>query len=255
MNEDLPETEPVSKSGLDDIAESANYSHGVNGVMIRHSVSIFRRFYDNRGSVLELGPADGLSTKSLLEFCDQVSVIEGSTHFADLLAREFPGITIHNCLFEDFRPATQFDFIYMSHVLEHVDDPVNLLKKIRSWLSPNPNGFVFCSVPNALSFHRQVGVIAGDIASEYELNEADKSIGHLRVYDPNTLRQTFVDAGLTIAASGGYFLKTLSNSQIQTVSDEKHLEALMAAGEKYPDEAADIYVVARPKLTLQTNEP
>lgn len=247
MNQDPPQPKQVVRARLDDVAESAQYSRGVNGAVIAYSVSVFRRFYDGAGSVLELGPADGLSTQHLLELCEQISVVEGSSRFSELLAQRFPDLTIHSSLFEDFSPDAKFDVIYMSHILEHVDNPLALLSRARTWLRPTPTAFVFCSVPNALSLHRQVGVTAGDIATEYEFTEADTSIGHLRVYDASVLSQTFLDAGYSIDASGGYFLKAFSNSQIEKVCDANHLDALMRVGEKYPDAAADIYVVARPR--------
>ncbi|MFN2455692.1 MAG: class I SAM-dependent methyltransferase [Pyrinomonadaceae bacterium] len=43
-------------------------------------------------------------------------------------------------------PAESFNVITLSHVLEHLDDPLGTLKKIRSWL--RPEGFLVVEVPN-----------------------------------------------------------------------------------------------------------
>jgi len=45
------------------------------------------------------------------------------------------------------------------HVLEHVDDPVAVLRLVKSWLKPG--GRVLAAVPNARSIHRQAAVIMG----------------------------------------------------------------------------------------------
>lgn len=63
----------------------------------------------------------------------------------------------------------------LSEVLEHVDDPVGLLKKCYSLLSNN--GFVIVTVPGG------------------PRTAFDKAIGHRRHYTRSTLKQLLVDAG------------------------------------------------------------
>ena len=43
---------------------------------------------------------------------------------------------------------------------------------------------------------------------------------------------------------GGYWLKPLSNAQLDRDWTPEMLDAFMALGERYPDVAAEIYVVA-----------
>ena len=68
--------------------------------------------------------------------------------------------------------------------------------------------------------------------------------GHRRVFDPASFRQCFLSAGLTIETSGGYWLKPVSNRQIEQTWTPEMLAAFMELGERYPDIAAEIYVVA-----------
>jgi hypothetical protein len=42
------------------------------------------------------------------------------------------------------------------------------------------------------------------------------------------------------------FIKVLSNAQSAVTFDEKQLAALLAIGERYPEIAAEMYVIARP---------
>jgi hypothetical protein len=43
---------------------------------------------------------------------------------------------------------------------------------------------------------------------------------------------------------GGYWLKPLSNAQLEAHWTPEMLEAYMQVGERYPDIAAEIYVIA-----------
>ena len=61
---------------------------------------------------------------------------------------------------------------------------------------------------------------------------------------PESFHRCFVDAGLAIEKSGGYWLKPLSNRQIEATWTPQMLDAFMQLGERYPDIAAEIYVVA-----------
>ncbi|MFZ4516261.1 MAG: methyltransferase domain-containing protein [Acidimicrobiia bacterium] len=241
MNNSDTALHPDEVQRLDDIAATTQYGQGVNGVMVEYSVEIFRRWYRG-GDVLEIGPADGVSSHLLNNFVDSLTLLEGSENYAAALRTALPTSTVEAMLIEEYNPSRQFDAIVLSHVLEHVEDAGAALARIKQWL--RPGGFLFAATPNALSFHRQVGVIAGDLDDEHELNAADRSIGHRRVFDGSSLRALFTAAALEVHYFGGYFLKSLSNSQLAAVSDLPHLRALMRAGERVPENAADIYVIA-----------
>jgi 2-polyprenyl-3-methyl-5-hydroxy-6-metoxy-1,4-benzoquinol methylase len=228
-------------SRLDAVARNANYSEGLNGIMIRHSVDIFSRWI-LPGSILELGPAEGLSTSELAERFEDVEVVDGSAEFIDQIRTQLPNVKAHCSLFEDFVPTRRFQNIVMGHVLEHVEDPVQIVKLATSWLLPG--GRIIAATPNSNSLHRQLGVLAGQLETEKTLNSADLSIGHRRVLDLAELRWTMNQAELKLLHSGGYFMKSLSNSQLLKLADSNTLVAMMQLGERYPDIAADIYVVA-----------
>jgi SAM-dependent methyltransferase len=70
-----------------------------------------------------------------------------------------------------------------SEVLEHVDDPVSLLRNARSYLQPGA---------------RLVVTVPGGTMSAF-----DRHIGHRRHYTPDLLKQTFTDAGLESVMVGG----------------------------------------------------
>jgi len=127
-------------------------------------------------------------------------------------------------------------------VLEHVQDPVDILARTRQWLKPG--GRIFAAVPNARSVHRQAATIMGLLPQEDALNEMDRHHGHRRVFNPESFRAAFSQAGLRVDVFGGYWLKPVSNGQIESHWTPAMIEAFMQMGERYPDIAGEIYVVA-----------
>ncbi|MGY1601116.1 class I SAM-dependent methyltransferase [Geodermatophilus sp. SYSU D00815] len=228
---------------LEFIATDGLYNTGPMPTSLRYFAGILRRHW--RGSrCLELGPAEGIVTEELAEAFAELTVVDGSSSFCRELSARFPGVTVVNALFEEFTPAHRFDTVVLGHVLEHVLDPVGLLVRIRDWVAPG--GVVLATVPNAHSLHRQAAVLMGLLPVEHALNETDHRFGHRRVYDPAGLRADFAAAGWTVTHTGGYWLKPVSNAQIAEQWSPEMLDAFLQLGERYPDSAAEIYVVAEP---------
>lgn len=233
------------KHRLQDIASRINYSSGMNGVMIEYGARLARQWF-RPGRVLELGPADGLSTSILSIDVEEYEVVEASAEYCAQLSTRVPHVRIHHCLFEDFSPANQYDTLVLSHVLEHVEDPGGILALATQWLTPG--GHLIAATPNGQSLHRQLGVLADLMNDVTDLNDADRSIGHRRVFTPESLRALVAqELGLEEIHFGGYYMKSFSNSQIEAVTDSTIREALMKLGEMYPEIAGDIYIVARRK--------
>ena len=139
-------------------------------------------------------------------------------------------------LFEDFDAKGSYESVVASHVLEHVADPVALLKKLRGYAKR-----LIVLVPNAQSWHRKLAAQMSLIPDVYELSERDKIEGHQRVYDRNSLDIDLALAGWEAIQWKGFFLKTLPNSMMLN-----HSPALIRAMNEVnvrPCEAANIGVV------------
>jgi len=190
-----------------------------------------------------MGPAEGVMTGLLAATGRSLTVVDGSRTFCESIAQRFPQVRVVHSLFEDFAPARAFDNIILGHVLEHVEDPIRILHRAAGWLAAG--GRLLAAVPNSRSLHRQAAVLMSLLSSEDELNELDIHHGHRRVFDPDSFKQCFFAAGLNVEAFGGYWLKPLSNQQIEQTWTAEMLEAFMQLGERYPEIAGEIYVVAR----------
>ncbi len=226
---------------LDQIADVSRYAAGVNTDSIEYSFRVFERFLRGE-SILEMGAAEGVMTQWLADTGRALTIVEGSRAFCDSLAARFPAAVVHHSLFESYEPTRAFDNIVLGHVLEHVEDPADIVAKASLWLTPA--GRILAAVPNRRSLHRQAAVLMGLLASEDAMSDADRHHGHRRVFDPESFRQCFLAAGLAIEAFGGYWLKPLSNAQIERTWTPEMLAAFMQLGERYPDIAGEIYVVA-----------
>ncbi len=228
-------------SALEQIAQNSLYAAGANTDTVIYSFNVFKRHIRGR-NLLEMGPAEGVMTDLLVKLNLDTTVVEGSSSFARDLQQRHPQITVCHSLFETFEPDRKFDNIVLGHVLEHVADPVAVLARAREWLTDD--GIILAAVPNARSLHRQAAVLMGLLSHEEQLNDADRHHGHRRVYTPEDFRHDFRQAGLTIQVFGGYWLKPLSNKQIEDTWTPEMLQAFMALGERYPDIAGEIYVIA-----------
>jgi len=192
-------------------------------------------------SCLELGPASGFMTERLVKDFSKIVIVEGSKYLLDQIT-EYPNVLKVNSLFEDYNTKDKFDTIIMSHVLEHIYDPVFVLSKIKKWL--NKGGNLLISVPNANSYHRLIAVEMGILKNPYELNERDHALGHYRVYDLDLLSKDVLQAGFNIRTKGGIFFKPLSNSQIEKYLDKSVVEGFYNIGKKFPNNCAEIFIVA-----------
>jgi 2-polyprenyl-3-methyl-5-hydroxy-6-metoxy-1,4-benzoquinol methylase len=127
-------------------------------------------------------------------------------------------------------------------VLEHVVDPVSILRLCGQWLSGS--GRILAAVPNKDSVHRQAAVEMGLLSKLDDFSEKDKRHGHRRIFGRDSFLKCFVDAGFKITESGGYWLKPFSDSQIEHYYTDKMIDAFLKLGEQYPNIAGEIYAVA-----------
>jgi 2-polyprenyl-3-methyl-5-hydroxy-6-metoxy-1,4-benzoquinol methylase len=191
---------------------------------------------------LELGPAEGEMTQFLVNEFESLTIVEGAS---ELLARipERSNLQKVHSLFEEFEPEGFFNSIVMEHVLEHVENPVCLLKQVKQWMEPE--GKLFLGVPNGNSIHRLVAVKMGLLDYPCQLNSRDHLLGHRRVYTPETFRKDIEAAGLVAETIGGVYFKPLSNKQIQDNWDESMIQGFYELGKDFPEIAGELYAICK----------
>jgi 2-polyprenyl-3-methyl-5-hydroxy-6-metoxy-1,4-benzoquinol methylase len=127
--------------------------------------------------------------------------------------KRLPGVEFHEKLIEEFSTDERFDNVFLLMILEHVQDPVAIIKKAANFLKKE--GIMIVHVPNANAINRRLAVKMGALSSCEELSPFDiQVVGHRRAYTFTTLRADVESAGLRIAKTGGIFYKMLSTPQM-----------------------------------------
>jgi 2-polyprenyl-3-methyl-5-hydroxy-6-metoxy-1,4-benzoquinol methylase len=192
--------------------------------------------------VLELGYGDGLVTAALAGADCRLTVVEGAKALVERSRARHPQVATVHSLFEEFEPPSAFDLVVASHVLEHVDDPRAVLRRMAGWLAGS--GKIVVVVPNRNSLHRQLAVIMGLQPQLDTLSKRDLMVGHQRVYSLEGLLHDMAETGLRCDEVRGFFLKVLPNSMMLDYTEEL-LRALNAISASLPAELmANIAVVA-----------
>ena len=152
-----------------------------------------------------------------------------------------------NSLFEKATLPKRYDNIVLTHVLEHLDDPVLVLKRINDeWLAENGRFFLVC--PNANAPSRQIAVKMGLISHNAAVTPAEAEHGHRCTYTLDTLERDAVAAGLKVVHRSGIFFKALANFQwdrlLQTdIISKEYLEGCYKLGQQYPDLCSSIFLM------------
>lgn len=224
------------------------YAYGFDfDVMHPYMIQSFQPFF-RPGSMLELGSFKGDFTRRLLDRFEDVSCVEASDQaMAEARQRLGDKVQFHNALFEQVQLPRRYDNIVMTHVLEHLDDPVSVLTRVNEeWLAPGGRFFLAC--PNANAPSRQIAVKMGLISHNSAVTAAEAEHGHRCTYALDTLERDATAAGLKVVHRSGIFFKALANFQwdrlLQTdIITPAYLDGCYALGQQYPDLCSTIYLV------------
>lgn len=200
------------------------------------------------GNALELGSFEGRFTERLLGLFQHITCVEASGEAAEK-ARVALGerITAHEGLFESIQLEEKFDNIVLTHVLEHVDDAVGVLRRINDeWLSDTGRLFLVC--PNANAPSRQIAVKMGLISHNAAITPGEAQHGHHRTYSLDTLERDAVAGGLRVVQRSGIFFKALANFQWDKILNtdvisKEYLDGCYALGQIYPDLCSSIFLL------------
>jgi len=199
-------------------------------------------------SLLELGLGHGFTASFFNAACDKHVIVEGSQVVIELFRKNHPDFSAELVFdyFETFEPRELFDVIIMGFILEHVDDPGNLLARYKKFLKPA--GKIFIAAPNAKSLNRRLGFELGIIDDINSLNANDLALGHKRQFCRVTLRKLLVDHGYRVVHEEGIYLKPLPIGVLKTLPDFRaNLQAMLKVGIDFPDLCVGLLMEVTPK--------
>lgn len=218
-------------------------------VMHPYMVRAFEPFM-KKGNALELGCFQGAFTSRIAGMFPEITCVEASgaaVARAQERLKNFSHIEFITSRFQDVKLEKKYDNIFLTHVLEHIDDRIGLLVKIREeWLSET--GVLFVACPNANAPSRQIAVKMGIIASNAAVTDAERMHGHTVTYSLDTLESEIRKSGLTVIHKSGIFFKALANFQwdrlLETdIISKEYLDGCYSLGQQYPELCSSIYCV------------
>jgi len=174
--------------------------------------ALLRKHRPPPARILDIGCAAGFALEVLAEQGYEVRGVEISARMAAESARRLGAEKVHQGpLTDDVFPGETFDIVTLWDVIEHVEDPVALLRQVRERL--RPEGILLIETQNVASlFARLLGVNW----QHYKFQE------HLYHFDPKTIRVLLGKAGFELlertARRGGKYVSLGSSSSASAAS-------------------------------------
>jgi len=233
-----------------ELKDTSDHKYAYNfdfDVMHRFMIQAFTPFF-RKGNCLELGSYKGDFTRRLALHFDDITCVEASDEAIKAAKNEF-GNTLKfvHALFELVELPEKYDNIILTHVLEHLEKPVSVMKRINDeWLSDNGRFFLVC--PNANAPSRQIAVKMGLITHNNAITPDEAKHGHRITYTLDTLERDARAAGLKVIHRSGIFFKALANFQwdrlLNTdIISEEYLQGCYQLGHIYPDLCSSIFIM------------
>ena len=136
-----------------------------------------------KGDVLEIGAGLGTVSERLVIHSSSLDLVEPSPQLIGRLQSKFadnPLVKVYHEMLETFLDdveSNKYDVVVMVNVLEHIEDDVDALNRLRNSLKPG--GHLFLFVP----------------AIPFLFSRLDEIHGHYRRYLKNDLKRKISDAG------------------------------------------------------------
>lgn len=108
--------------------------------------SYFKKFLSNKKTILDIGSGTGVSCILLEKKGYQIIGVDPDKKNSDLINSKLEKGKCLNCFFEDLKIDEKVDVIWITHVLEHLPNPTELLLKCKEWLKKD--GIICIVVPD-----------------------------------------------------------------------------------------------------------
>jgi 2-polyprenyl-3-methyl-5-hydroxy-6-metoxy-1,4-benzoquinol methylase len=145
--------------------------------------------------VLDIGAADGSVARMMVQAGCRVWGVEYDPDAAELAREWCEDVVVGDLELLDLKGVLgrSFDVILFLDILEHLKDPLTVLRDALSLLTES--GYVVISLPNVAHSAMRAQLLSGRF-SYTEMGLLDAT--HLRFFDPLSVRQFLTDAGLVV---------------------------------------------------------
>jgi len=144
--------------------------------------SYFRPFLDKKKNILDIGSGTGVSCILLEKKGYNVTGVDPDPKNAQLINSKLKKGKCINSYFEDLKIENKIDVVWLTHVIEHLEQPDILLEKCKEWIGPE--GIICIAVP--------------DCGNPNMLNHSLNNPYHVYHFSKNSLKRLFEKSGYNV---------------------------------------------------------
>ena len=137
--------------------------------------SYFRPFLDKKKNILDVGSGTGVSCILLEKKGYNITGVDPDPKNAQLINSKLKKGKCINSYFEDLKIENKVDAVWLTHVIEHLEQPDILLEKCKEWIVPD--GVICIAVP--------------DCGNPNMLNHSLNNPYHVYHFSKNSLKRLF----------------------------------------------------------------
>jgi len=166
-------------------------SKGTHYYLVKENIKLVKKFLNKVSSVLDVGCDIGLTVKSLEENRYYSEGVEISSVGAKI-AKEKTGIKVHNMELGSYKSEVEFDGVLLLDVLEHLYNPIKVLKECASHMKIG--GYIFIHVPH----HGGISTRFKRFLHKKGLKKGYKHFGfpaHIYAFDRRSLKAILTKSG------------------------------------------------------------
>jgi len=167
-----------------EVGDTEDFEFAALSEAVNYRAAIVEEFSDYlRGRVLEVGAGIGQTSEAMLALpsVSELVGVEPDERFQNGFRERLPNIKLVAGTTEDLEPGEHFDSAVMVNVLEHIEDHIGELQRLRGILHPS-GGHLCILVP----------------ARQELFSKLDAHFGHFRRYDKPGLRGALEEAGFKV---------------------------------------------------------
>lgn len=127
-------------------------------------------------------------------------------HDAFIQSKYYPNISVQNCALEQYRPLVSFQYVRLSHVIEHIKDEDAFLQSLTALMDAGSYALLY--TPNTRSISRW-------LFGKHWCGFHEKT--HVKLYNLKNLTSLCSRYGFTTVASGTYYMGMTAGSLVHAL--------------------------------------
>jgi 2-polyprenyl-3-methyl-5-hydroxy-6-metoxy-1,4-benzoquinol methylase len=215
---------------------------------LKKVVEIIQQYRHN--AILEIGCGFEPVFKYMDDY-ENMTIVDPGKEFINNAATLSQGNCRVKCIcafFEDVAHnllSQSYDFVIISSLLHEVENPANLLQKVKA--CGGENTVFHMNVPNAYSFHRILAKEMGLIDDIFKKSDRQITLQQNTTFCLESLSELATSVGFQIIDSGAYFIKPFTHEQmhkmlVNNIISESVLDGLYQMTKHMPEYGSEIYI-------------